>query len=181
MNSFEFNKIAGAVLGTLLLVFGLQNLSGIIYHTEKPEKPGYAIEVAEAPAAGEAAAPAKEAVPIGVLLATADPAKGQASAKACMSCHSFEKGGPNKVGPDLWDVVERPLAVHEGFAYSEALKAKGGNWTFDALNHFIANPKAWVPGTKMGYSGMKDDAKRADLLAYLRTLSDAPKPLPPAQ
>lgn len=181
MNSFEFNKIAGAVLGTLLLVFGLQNLTGIIYHAEKPEKPGYAVEVAEAPAGGEAA-PAAEAVPIGVLLASADATKGQASAKACMACHSVEKGGPNKVGPGLWNVVEAPIGVHEGFAYSDALKAKAGTaWTFDELNKFIANPKAYAPGTKMGYAGMKDDAKRADLLAYLRTLSDAPKDLPPAQ
>ena len=182
MNSFEFNKIAGAVLGTLLLVFGLQNLSGIIYHAETPEKPGYAIEVAEAPAAGEAAAPAKEIVPIGVRLATADPAKGQASAKACLSCHSVEKGGPNKVGPGLWNVVEAPIGTHAGFAYSDALKAKAGTaWTFAELDAFIANPKGYAPGTKMGYAGMKDDVKRADLLAYLRTLADAPKPLPPAQ
>lgn len=181
MNSFEFNKIAGAVLGTLLLVFGLQNLTGIIYHAEKPEKPGFAIEVAEAPA-GEEAAPAVEAQPIGVLLASADPAKGQASAKACLACHSVEKGGANKVGPALWDVVERPIGGHEGFAYSDALKGKAGTaWTFDDLNKFIANPKAYAPGTKMGYAGMKDDAKRADLLAYLRTLSDAPKALPAAQ
>ena len=182
MNSFEFNKIAGAVLGTTLLVFGLQNLSGIIYHAEKPEKPGFAIEVAEAPAAGEAAAPAQEIVPIGVRLATADAAKGQASAKACMACLSVEKGGPNKVGPGLWEVVEAQIGVHAGFAYSDALKAKAGTaWSFAELDAFIANPKGYAPGTKMGYAGMKDDAKRADLLAYLRTLSDAPKPLPPAQ
>lgn len=181
MNSFEFNKIAGAVLGTLLLVFGLHNLSGIIYHTEKPEKPGYAIEVAEATAEGEADAPAKEIVPIAVRLATADPAKGQASAKACMACHSVEKGGPNKVGPGLWNVVEAPIGTHAGFAYSDALKAKAGTaWTFAELDAFITNPKAYAPGTKMGYAGMKDDVKRADLLAYLRTLADSPKPLPPA-
>lgn len=179
MDSFEFNKIAGAVLGTLLLVLGLSNLSGILYHAEKPEKPGYAIEVAEAaaPAGGDAAA-AAPAKPIAELLASADATRGQAGAKPCMACHSFEKGGPNKVGPDLWEVVERPVASHEGFAYSDALKAKGGNWTYDELNHFIANPKGYVAGTKMGFAGIKDDAKRADVIAYLRSLSDAPKPLP---
>jgi cytochrome c len=182
MNSFEFNKIAGAVLGTLLLVFGLQNLTGLIYHAEKPEKPGFAIEVAEAPAAGgEAAAPAAEATPIAVRLASADPAKGQAAAKACVACHSLDSGNANKVGPGLWNIVEKPIAQHEGFAYSAALKGKSAEaWTYEALDLFIANPKAYAPGTKMGYAGMKDETKRADLIAYLRTVADAPKPLPAA-
>ena len=179
MNSFEFNKIAGAVLGTLLLVFGLQNLAGIVYHAEKPEKQGMAIEVAEAaPAGGEAAAPA-EIVPIAQRLASADPAKGQAAAKACMACHNVDKANANKVGPGLWDIVDKTIAQHEGFAYSDALKAKSAEaWTYEALDQFILNPKAHAPGTKMGYAGLKDDAKRADLIAYLRSLSDAPKPLP---
>lgn len=177
MNSFEFNKIAGAVLGTLLVVFGLQNLTGIIYHAEKPEKQGFAIEVEEATETAEEA-PAEAAKPIAVLLASADPAKGQTAAKACMACHDVSSANTNKVGPGLWNVVERPVGAHEGFSYSDALKAKGGTWTYEELNKFIANPKADVPGTKMGFAGIKDDAKRADVIAYLRTLADAPKPLP---
>ena len=164
MNSFEFNKIAGAVLGTLLVVFGLQNLSGIIYHAEKPEKPGFAIEVAEAAETGEEAAPAEAAKPIAELLASADPAKGQAGTKACAACHDLSNANTNKVGPGLWNVVERPVASHEGFAYSDALKAKGGTWTYEDLNKFLTNPKAAVPGTKMGFAGIKDDAKRADVI-----------------
>ena len=180
MNSFEFNKIAGAVLGTALMVFGLQSLAGVVYHSETPEKPGFAIEVAEA-AAGEAVegeAPAA-AESLGVLLAKADVAKGKAGAKACAACHDFTKGGPNKVGPNLWDVVERPHGTHEGFAYSDGMMAKKGEpWTFDALNAFLKKPSAAIPGTKMAFGGVKKDQDRANIVAYLASLSDAPKPFP---
>jgi cytochrome c len=178
MNSFEFNKIAGAILGTLLLVFGLKSLAGALYHAEKPEKPGMAIEVADSGAPAEAA-PVVEIVPIAVRLASADAAKGQALAKACAACHVLDASNTNKVGPGLWDVVDRQIAHHEGFSYSEALASKNNEaWTYEALDHFILKPKEFAPGTKMGYAGLKDDAKRADLIAYLRTLSDAPKDLP---
>jgi cytochrome c len=180
MDSFEFNKIAGAVLGTALAVMGLREVSSAIYHTEAPEKPGYLIEVAEtAPAGGAEPAAVAAAAPIGVLLASADAAKGANAAKACGACHSFDKGGANKVGPNLWDIVQRPIASHAGFAYSEALTAKAGQpWTYDDLNAFILNPRGYAPGTKMAYAGLKNDASRADLLAYLGSLSDAPKPFP---
>jgi cytochrome c len=185
MDSWTFNKISGAVLGTLLLVLGLSNLSGILFHIEKPskDKPGYLIEVAEAatPEGGEGGAPA-EAKPIGVLLASADAAKGQAEAKACASCHTFEKGGADKTGPHLWDVVERTKASAAGFAYSEGLKAMAADkWTYENLNAFLLAPKAYVKGTKMAFGGIKNDEKRANLIAYLASLSDAPKPFPPAQ
>ena len=181
MNSFEFNKIAGAVLGTALVVFGLNQLAGILYHAEKPEKQGFAVEVAEAtPAAGEA--PAAEAAPaasLGTMLASADATKGQAVFKACAACHDGSKGGPNKVGPNLWGIVDRMHGSHEGFAYSEAMAAlKDKPWSYEALNEFITSPKTAVPGTKMAFGGLKNDAKRANLIAYLATLSDAPKPFP---
>ena len=181
MNSFEFNKIAGAVLGTALVVFGLNSLSDTIYHSENPEKPGYMIEVAEAATGGEATAGGAEqpAVSVGTLLASADPAKGLAVAKACAACHDFTKGGPNKVGPNLWGVVMRKPGTHDGFAYSPAMAAKSGeDWTYEALNDFIAHPKEAIPGTKMAYGGLKKDADRANLIAYLATLSDASVPFP---
>ena len=178
MDSFEFNKIAGAVLGTALLVLGLQNLSAEIFHTTAPEKPGMVIEVAEVAQPGENETPAA-AVPIAVLLATADATKGASVAKACGACHDFTKGGPKKVGPNLWDIVEKPIASVDGFAYSSVLKGMNGkNWTYDSLNEWLKAPKAFAAGTTMGYAGVKKDQSRADLIAYLASLSDAPKPFP---
>lgn len=179
MDSWTFNKIAGAVLGTALMVFGLQELSGALFHPHAvdKDKPGFLIETAEATEAaggGEAAA-----VSIGTLLASADATKGADVAKACAACHNFEKGGANKTGPALYELVERPVASHEGFAYSEGAKAKSAEkWTYENLNAFLTAPKGWMPGTKMAYGGVKNDKKRADLIAYLASLSDAPKPFP---
>lgn len=181
MDSFEFNKIAGAVLGTALVVFGLNELSKIIYHAPEPEKQGFAIEVAEAAGSGEAAAEttAAPAESLGTMLAAADAAKGQTVFKACAACHDGSKGGPNKVGPNLWGIVGRNHGIHEGFAYSDAMAAlKDKPWSYEALNEFLANPKAAVPGTKMAFGGVKKDADRANLLAYLATLSDSPVPFP---
>jgi cytochrome c len=179
MDSFEFNKIAGAVLATALVVFGLKELSGAVYHTAVPEKPGFIIEVAEAAAGGEKPADAGPVVSIGTLLASADATKGAATAKVCMACHNFDKGGPNKVGPNLWDVVERPVASHEGYEYSAGFKSHSSEkWSYDNLNAFILNPKQHMQGTKMGFAGLKKDADRANVIAYLASLSDAPKPFP---
>lgn len=179
MDGFEFNKIAGAVLATLLIVLGLSNLSGIIYDTEIPEKPGYAIEVAEASSTGEAQAATDPAVSLGTLLASADATKGTAGAKACAACHDFTKGGPNKVGPNLWDVVDRPIGGHAGFTYSDGMMARAAEkWTYEALDAFLKDPKTATPKTKMAFAGVKKDQARADIIAYLATLSDAPKPFP---
>jgi cytochrome c len=178
MDSFELNKMAGAVLGTALLVFGLNEVKNIIYHAETPEKQGYAIEVAAE--GGETGGGETAAESLGAMLAKADVAKGQAQAKACVACHTFEKGGPNKTGPDLWDIVERPIAAHEGFQYSDGMKAKSGEkWTYENLFAFLKAPGQYIPKTKMAFGGVKRDQSRADLLAYLQTLSDSPKPFPP--
>jgi len=180
MDSFEWNKIIGAVLGTGVFAMGLGVVSDILFSQHPPEKPGYVIEVAEAAPSGEAA-PAAPKVSFAELLAKADVAKGESQSKKCLACHSLEKGGPNKIGPNLWGVVDRPVAHHEGFSYSEAMKAfsEGGKtWTYENLDHFLTNPKALVPGTAMSFAGLKNDQDRADLVAYLRTLSDSPVPLP---
>jgi cytochrome c len=178
MDPFEFNKIAGAVLGTLLFVMALNLFSEAIFSHNSPKVPGYDLPSAEEKPAGEAQAAVPAAVSLPKLLATADPKKGEGLTKACSACHAFDKGAAAKVGPPLYGVVDRPVAQVAGFAYSDALKAKGGNWTFDALNNFIGSPKNAIPGTKMTFAGEKDPAKRADILAYLRTLSENPQPLP---
>ena len=179
MASNEFNKIAGAVLGTLLFTMGVSIVSDGIFTPGKPKLAGYDLPAAEEThGAGTAQAAVAPSEPLPVLLAKADPKKGEGLVKSCQACHSFEKGGAAKVGPPLYGVVERPVASIAGFGYSEAVKAKGGAWSFDAINAFITNPKAYANGTKMAYAGERDPGKRADILAYLRTLSDNPAALP---
>lgn len=179
--SLEGNKIFAAILTAGIIGVGSAVVSGILYHPHELEEPVYKVEVAaegggEAAGGGEQAAEAK---PIAELLASASPEKGATVAKKCASCHSFEKGGPNKVGPDLYGVVGRPIASHEGFAYSDALSAKKGeSWDYEHLNAFLTNPKAYAPGTKMSFAGIAKDTDRADVIAYLRTLADQPVPLP---
>jgi len=176
MNSFELNKVLGALLGCVLITLALNIGAGALFAPEKPAKPGYAIAVKEGGA--EKAGPAEAAQPIEVLLASASSEKGQTTAKQCQACHTFEKGGPNRVGPNLWGVVGRPKASEAGFNYSAAMKAKGGNWTFDELNHFIANPRGFISGTAMTFAGLSRDAQRADVIEFLRKQSDSPLPLP---
>ncbi|MFN3499738.1 MULTISPECIES: cytochrome c family protein [Pannonibacter] len=164
----------------LLLTMGVGIVSDVIFETKVPEKPGYEIEVAEA-GEGAAAPAAAEAVPLPQLLAAASLSDGERAARKCVACHSFEKGGPNKVGPDLWDIVGRAPGAHEGFAYSAAMKAYGEThtaWTIEELDAFIENPRGHMPGTAMGFAGLKRAEERASMLVYLNSLSDNPAPLP---
>jgi cytochrome c len=177
MNSFELNKVLGAILGTCLITLALNIGAGAIFAPEKPAKPGYAIAVKEH---GGDKGPAKEkAPPIEVLLAKASLEKGQATAKQCMACHTFEKGGPNRVGPNLWNIVGDERGKDRGgFNFSAAMKAKGGKWTFEELNKFLEAPREYISGTAMTYAGIKNPQQRADVIDYLHTLSDSPLPLP---
>jgi cytochrome c len=181
MDSFELNKVLGAILGTCLITLVLNFSAQAIFTPTLPEKPGYNIAVKEAPEGGakEAAPPPSE--PIEKLLQTASVEKGEAAAKKCAACHTFEKGGPNRVGPNLFGIVNDPRGEGRGgFNFSAAMKAKGGTWTYDELNKFLANPKGYIPGTAMGFAGLPKDSERADVIDYLRTLSDNPAPLPTA-
>lgn len=177
MDSFELNKVAGAALGALLFAVGSGFVAELIYHPKPAGTAGYALPEPQAKAAG-GAAPEAKAEPLPIRLASATVDKGQAAAKKCASCHSFEKGGPNKVGPHLWGVVDRQRAHEPGFEYSAALKEKGGTWTYDELDHFLTNPKGYVPGTKMAFAGITSPTERADVITYLRSLADTPAPLP---
>lgn len=179
MNSFELNKIMGALLGTCLVLMVTSFAAQAIFAPNKPAKPGYDIAVKEEESAGPKAAEVASE-PIEKLLQTASVEKGAGAAKKCAACHSFEKGGPNRVGPNLFGVVNVNKGEHPGFNYSAAMKGKGGTWTFDDLNKFIASPKGYVPGTAMSFAGIQKDGERADVIAYLATLADTPVPLPTA-
>jgi cytochrome c len=180
MDSFELNKIMGAILGTCLVLL-VTNFTANAIFTPKPlEKPGFEIAVKEVEGTGEKEAAAAPSEPIERLLQTASIDKGAASAKKCAACHTFEKGGPNRVGPNLYNVVNRDRATEPGFNYSAAMKAKGGKWSFDELNRFLSNPKGYIAGTAMGFAGLPKDSERADVIDYLHTLSDSPAPLPTA-
>ncbi|MBC7281717.1 cytochrome c family protein [Hoeflea sp.] len=184
MDSSYLNSAAGAFLGILFVVMTLSIVSDGIYHAPVPETQGFMIEVADGTT--ETAQPAEEAGPaeIAPLLASADPVSGESQFKKCAACHTNDAANANKVGPGLWNIVNRPVATHEGFNYSAAMTefSQGGTvvWDYQHLSDFIEAPKNHIPGTAMGFAGIKKVEDRADLLAYLRTLGDTPAPLPEA-
>jgi len=178
MHAEEINRVALVGFGSILFAMLVVAFSNLVFAPVRPAVPGYALPTgtaAPAPAAAAAAAPEE---PLPALLAKADAKKGAQDAKICTTCHSFDKGGPAKVGPDLWGVVGRPIASLAGFAFSDSLKGIGGDWDYEKLNHWIGNPKGMAAGTKMAFPGEADPHKRADILAYLQTLSDSPVPFP---
>jgi cytochrome c len=186
MDSFEVAKLAGAVLAALIVIVGFRAVLEIAEENRAPEHPGFTLPMPEAtgpsdiPPGGAAAVdapvdlpaipPTFDAAAVAEAAASANAEAGSTIFKKCQTCHSSDKGGPNKVGPNLWGIVGRPKAGHEGFNYSEALKAKGGDWTPPDLAAFVHSPKVFVPGTKMIFPGVSDSTDVSDLLAYLNTL-----------
>jgi cytochrome c len=180
MADLTFNKIAGAALATGLLIFGLQNLTSIVFEKEPPAKPGYAIAVAAETGGGEAAA---DVIPDwGTVLPKADIAKGQAVTGKCASCHQFDPAGTNNIGPGLYGVVGREPGTHPGFSYDSAMHdfdTSGHKaWTYDLLYQFLKNPGGFMPGTKMTFVGLKDPQDRINVIAYLRSNGSPTYPIP---
>lgn len=183
MDSFEMNKIIGALLGTVFIMFSISIVSEALFAAPTPETPGFAIAAAEPEAGGAKAdaGPAEE--PIAVRLQSADAAAGADLFKRCATCHTDDAGGSNKIGPNLWNIVNRPVASHEGFSYSAGMKeysAETKVWDYEHIDHFITAPKAVVKGTAMSFAGLKSPTDRANLIAYLRTTADTQAPLPEA-
>lgn len=180
MSTLEINKIVAALLTTGVVASFSAFLATVIMHPHELEQPVYVV----AGAAPEESAPdtaGEVEDDIVAMMASADEAAGEAVGKKCASCHTFDQGGADKIGPNLWNVLNRPIASHGDFGYSDALTGKSGDtWTYENLNHFLAKPKDFAPGTKMTFAGLKKPEDRANLISYLRSLSDSPAPLPEA-
>lgn len=170
MDSFELNKIAGAILFTLLVYLGVQNLGAVMFAPEAANPEAYIVEGVEEEGAVAVAAIAEEIVPIADMLATASIEKGMKVAKKCVSCHSFDAGGANKIGPALYGVVDRAIGQYGGFGYSGALSGMDGAWDYEALNGFLENPKKYASGTSMAFAGLRKAKDRANVIAYLDSL-----------
>ena len=179
MDSFEINKIIAAVLMVALLVIGIGKISGLIFYVEKPKTPGYTVEVEEVSSASSLTVEVSEKkVDITALMAMGDVATGEKVFKKCAACHSIVKGGKNKIGPALYNVVGRKIGGVNDYKYSKALLAYDKKWTFEELNGFLIKPAKWIKGTKMAYAGLRKEKDRASVIKYLNQNSDNPQPLP---
>ena len=179
MDSFEINKIVAAVLMVALLIIGLGKLSNLVFHVEKPKTPGYKVEVEQVASKSEANAEiVEEKVDLVALMALGDISSGEKIFKKCAACHSIEKGGKNKIGPALYNVVGRQVGGVDGYKYSKALVSYEKKWTFEELNGFLLKPAKWIKGTKMAYAGLRKEEDRASIIKYLNQKSDNPLPLP---
>ena len=181
MDSFELNKIIGAVLLTALIIIGIGKFTDILFHVEKPKESAYKIEgleVASTTASGQEAAKVVEAVDIKALLAMGDLAHGEKVFKKCTACHMIAAGGKNMIGPNLWSVIGRQAGVVSDYKYSKAMVAYGKEWTFEEMNSYLIKPQAYVKGTKMAFAGLRKEKDRASVILYMNSKSDSPKALP---
>ena len=181
MDPLKWNKIAGAILGSLILVLVIRFGMETLFEVERPAKEAYHVEGVVAKATdGGTNTVAEEAIPdFGTVLPTADATAGKAVSARCEQCHDISKGGPNKIGPELWNVIGRPRATEAGFSYSSAMASEHATWSYESLFKFLKSPQANVPGTKMSFAGLRSASDRINLLAFLRTQADSPAPLPP--
>ena len=180
MDSFELNKIIGAILLVALLVIGIGKVSNLVFKVNKPEKSNYKVEldIETAETKGDEEPVQREIVDIAALLSTGDLAHGEKVFKKCSACHSIKSGGGNKIGPALYNVVGRKVGVLDDYKYSKALAEYEKNWSFEELNGFLLKPKDWIKGTKMAYAGLRKEKDRASVILYLNKYSDNPLPLP---
>ena len=179
MDSFELNKIIAAVLMVALLVIGLGKIADVAFHVKKPKNPGYKVEgQVQLASSTSKATEVVEKIDIATLMAQGDVNKGEKIFKKCAACHSINKGGPNKIGPALYNVVGRKVGGVEDYRYSKTLASYGKEWSFEELNGFLIKPAAYLKGTKMSYAGLRKEADRASVIKYLNQNSDNPKLLP---
>ena len=179
MDSFEINKIVAAVLMVALLVIGIGKLSDVIFHVEKPETPGYAVDVEEATTVSSTTkASVEEKIDIDALMAMGDLTHGEKVFKKCAACHSIVKGGKNNIGPALYNVVGRKIGIVEDYTYSKALASYDKEWTLEELNGYLIKPAKWIKGTKMAFAGLRKEKDRASVIKNLNQNSDNPLPLP---
>jgi cytochrome c len=179
MDSFELNKIIAAILMVALLVIGLSKIADGIFHVNLPEKPGYKVEVEDQTTSTVSqASKVEEKIDIMAIMAQGDISSGEKIFKKCAACHSIAKGGANKIGPALYNVVGRKVGGVAEYKYSKALASYDKEWTFEELNGFLKKPASYIKGTKMSYAGLRKEKDRASLIKYLNQKSDNPQPLP---
>jgi len=176
MDSFEINKIIAAILVVFIVVFGIGKISNIIFHVEKPVTSAYKVKLSTTIAAQ--GSDAEKPVDISALLAMGDADHGKSVFKKCSACHSVNKGGKNKIGPALYNVIGRDVAALDNYKYSKALITFGKSWTFEEMNSFLIKPQAYIKGTKMAFAGLKKEKDRASVILFMNQNSDNPLPLP---
>ena len=176
MDSFEINKIIAAIILVVAIVIGLDKVSDGLFHVEKPQNPGYKVEVVVASTTG--ASDTGEKIDISSLMAMGDLDHGKKIFKKCAACHSIKQGGGNKIGPALYNVVGRAVGGVSDYKYSKSLISYGKDWTFEELNGFLIKPATWIKGTKMAFAGLKKEKDRASVIIYMNQNGDNPKPLP---
>jgi len=176
MDSFEINKIVAAIIIVFLVIFGIGKISDIVFHVEKPNTSAYKVEISTA--SNTESSKASQTIDIAALLAMGNLDDAKKVWKKCSACHSIKKGGKNKIGPALYNVLGRDVAALSDYKYSKAIMAFGKTWTFEEMNGFLQKPQAYIKGTKMAFAGLKKEKDRATIILFMNQNSDNPLPLP---